>query len=462
MCDGAAGHRTCRSQCSDGIDNNGDGRIDYPADPGCASASDNSEATVCPGAMCPACADGVDNDGDGKIDYPADPSCSAAGQTSESCLSSEQVVVVTQPSTAGSTVGASNDVNPTCASSGGSGPDVVMQLDLPQLSSLHLDLNTSYDSVHELLGASCGGAALACSDPQNMTLASLAAGTYFLVVDGFFDDSAGAFTLDVSGEVAPGGSCEGALFQSGALTCANSLVCDGPAGHRTCRSECSDGIDNNGDGKIDYPNDPGCASPADNSEATVCPGANCPACANGADDDSDTLEDFPADFGCASAAGTSEVFCAVEADSAVKIAHPVTTGTLAGKHNNYNQSCQANTGNDLAYALQLPVPVDTLTVTTNGSTITDTVLSMKDASCGAELACDDDGGDGFRSAFTLSGVPAGNYAIQVDGFGSTNNGAFTLNIRGTVASHAICTSPLFAAGVLFCPTGQRCNGSTCQ
>ena len=31
-------------QCSDGADNDGDGKIDYPADPGCSSAADNDEA----------------------------------------------------------------------------------------------------------------------------------------------------------------------------------------------------------------------------------------------------------------------------------------------------------------------------------------------------------------------------------------------------------------------------------
>ncbi len=33
------------SQCSDGVDNDGDGLIDFPADPGCSSASDNDERT---------------------------------------------------------------------------------------------------------------------------------------------------------------------------------------------------------------------------------------------------------------------------------------------------------------------------------------------------------------------------------------------------------------------------------
>ena len=54
------------SQCSDGIDNDGDGKIDFPADPGCTDASDNDETDVascktgptytCPAEMkCPTC-----------------------------------------------------------------------------------------------------------------------------------------------------------------------------------------------------------------------------------------------------------------------------------------------------------------------------------------------------------------------------------------------------------------------
>ncbi len=50
---------------------------------------------------------------------------------------------------------------------------------------------------------------------------------------------------------------------------------NGPGG----RPQCSDGIDNDGDGKVDFPSDPGCSSPSDNSEvdtsqATVR-GADC-------------------------------------------------------------------------------------------------------------------------------------------------------------------------------------------
>jgi Tfp pilus assembly protein PilV len=63
--------------CSDGADNDGDGKIDL-ADPGCSSAADNDEYNPPP----PACSDGADNDGDGKIDL-ADPGCSSAADNDE-------------------------------------------------------------------------------------------------------------------------------------------------------------------------------------------------------------------------------------------------------------------------------------------------------------------------------------------------------------------------------------------
>ena len=56
--------------CSDGIDNDGDGSVDFPDDPGCADAGDLSEHT-----LLLVCDDGIDNDGDGDADYPGDPGC---------------------------------------------------------------------------------------------------------------------------------------------------------------------------------------------------------------------------------------------------------------------------------------------------------------------------------------------------------------------------------------------------
>ncbi|MCB9548159.1 MAG: hypothetical protein H6706_20270 [Myxococcales bacterium] len=65
--------------CSDGRDNDGDGRVDLD-DPGCAAPEDESEGDPVP---LPTCADGLDNDDDGLVDFPADPDCLAAGDDGE-------------------------------------------------------------------------------------------------------------------------------------------------------------------------------------------------------------------------------------------------------------------------------------------------------------------------------------------------------------------------------------------
>ena len=61
--------------CSDGVDNDGDGLVDYPNDPGCLTPDDAWETVDC--------ADGIDNDGDGNVDWDPDgwgpdPSCASA------------------------------------------------------------------------------------------------------------------------------------------------------------------------------------------------------------------------------------------------------------------------------------------------------------------------------------------------------------------------------------------------
>jgi mono/diheme cytochrome c family protein/sugar lactone lactonase YvrE len=61
--------------CNDGIDNDLDGFVDFPADPGCASATSAIEN--------PQCDDGVDNDANGLTDFPADPNCDSAADGSE-------------------------------------------------------------------------------------------------------------------------------------------------------------------------------------------------------------------------------------------------------------------------------------------------------------------------------------------------------------------------------------------
>lgn len=62
------------SECSDGLDNDGDGLTDYPDDPGCADAASALELALCD--------DGLDNDGDGAVDID-DSECSARHENGE-------------------------------------------------------------------------------------------------------------------------------------------------------------------------------------------------------------------------------------------------------------------------------------------------------------------------------------------------------------------------------------------
>jgi Ca2+-binding RTX toxin-like protein len=79
------------TECADGRDNDGDGRIDHPADPGCDTALDTSESPdpatppppPPPTPVAPECSDGKDNDGDGLVDYPKDDGCKDATDPSE-------------------------------------------------------------------------------------------------------------------------------------------------------------------------------------------------------------------------------------------------------------------------------------------------------------------------------------------------------------------------------------------
>jgi hypothetical protein len=53
-------------ECANGVDDDADGLLDFPADPGCGDAFSATES--------PQCDDGIDNDGDGTLDWDGGPS----------------------------------------------------------------------------------------------------------------------------------------------------------------------------------------------------------------------------------------------------------------------------------------------------------------------------------------------------------------------------------------------------
>ena len=76
--------RGAEPECSDGVDNDGDGLVDQSADPGCESAQSLLEN--------PRCDDHIDNDGDGDMDA-ADPECDAPSANVEAAAPSTRMLV---------------------------------------------------------------------------------------------------------------------------------------------------------------------------------------------------------------------------------------------------------------------------------------------------------------------------------------------------------------------------------
>lgn len=75
---------TIAPSCGDGIDNDGDGRIDAD-DPQCFGPDDDESGMLFDGRLA-ACSDGLDNDGDGLVDAD-DPDCRSAAGLSETATS---------------------------------------------------------------------------------------------------------------------------------------------------------------------------------------------------------------------------------------------------------------------------------------------------------------------------------------------------------------------------------------
>jgi glucose/arabinose dehydrogenase len=85
-------------ECSNGLDDDGDGHADFPADPGCLDGTSVED---------PACDDDVDNDGDGKVDWDGgagaatpDPQCKQAWrdrETAGGCGVGAELVLVLAP-----------------------------------------------------------------------------------------------------------------------------------------------------------------------------------------------------------------------------------------------------------------------------------------------------------------------------------------------------------------------------
>lgn len=201
------------SQCSDGVDNDSDGFIDRD-DPNCHTDGDPSnESSYSPtirdeGGSLPMCWNGIDDDEDGFTDYPSDIGCTSAIDTDE-----------TDPAGAQCSDGIDND------------EDGFTDTDDP---NCHTDGDATNEDSYNPDGSEDGALPM-CSN-------------------GIDDDEDGLVDLDDPG-------CSSAT--------------DDDETDPTTAPQCSDGIDNDGDGDIDG-NDPGCSGDDDDDETDPTNGGGSP------------------------------------------------------------------------------------------------------------------------------------------------------------------------------------------
>lgn len=244
--------------CSDGRDNDGDGKTDHPDDPGCSAPEDREETDP----TLP-CDDGIDNDGDLLTDifylatgvspwFPPgrDTGCAAWNDSNEIEACSD---------------GLDDDADGRIdmADSGCTDPLDNDEYALPACSDL-----ADNDGDGERDAEDPGCASPSDEDEHGTAVCD----------DGVDQDGDGV--ADLPGD--PGCSDFADSSEQSA-----SVACD-------------DGDDDDGDGLVDHA-DPGCVGSADPDEH-----ASAMACDDGVDQDGDTLVDFPADGDCAAAGDAVE------------------------------------------------------------------------------------------------------------------------------------------------------------
>ena len=242
------------TQCSDGIDNDGDGATDYPNDFSCSSTTDDDETN--PKAQCQ---DGIDNDGDHLVDFPNDPGCTSRQDNDEHngnpyCANGTSM---TAPEFAAA-IGAGKV---TATFSEQSGREYIHITNTTgctapmALASYEVFITPGMPGwldTQEFIEAS----PVTNINPTGTTDISVAINTACLTqVDLWYQQVPHQLS-----DTANYGDPNHLPYVTFAAMSSNGALCPNtPA--------CSDGTDNEGDGFTDYPNDPGCTGLEDDDES---------------------------------------------------------------------------------------------------------------------------------------------------------------------------------------------------
>jgi hypothetical protein len=395
--------------CRDTVDNDRDGKIDL-LDPGCTSEFDADESDP---ANLPQCADQIDNDNDGATDYPSDSDCSAAGATREGPLCAiDYRNSFNVPAGGGVLTVPFNPNFNTSVTDGcraNSGPEAMAIITLEEASTIKVSFTDTTAPFSAYLRADCASEdQIACTPNANAALNTdvLSAGTYFLYID---------------------------------YNTANSTPVNNPEIQVIITAqvtECNDQVDNDADQLTDL-FDPGCTSNTDDSEIN---GADLPACADGVDNDNDGEIDYPNDAQCSAAGQISEnIACSGVSNLPIlgMDGGEVTIDTSINQNAFGPDQCFRADGPDAPVALILTSPASVVARTSSSVSTIDTILYVRKDNCdelSSELDCNDDYdffGDTRFSELSFDRLEPGVYYFIIDGYGVADAGPITLSLEVT-------------------------------
>ena len=387
-------------ECQDTFDNDADGLIDAD-DPGCTGPNDRDELDPDEPAICN---DGLDNDMDGQIDYPADVDCVAQGAPREAPLCPFDVPVIDVGQAGGMfdlpvLERVPGGTNGTCEPGGS--PEYLLLLELDDPSNVTVQIFEegvpANASIHARTDCAEIGSETGCrrsvDNMMPLSLINLDRGTHFIFAEqGFL-----AAENDRQAQV----------------TVVSNI--------RACNNLLDDDLD----GLIDL-DDPGCTQGLDDSENDP---PELPECADGIDNDEDGAIDYPDDPNCDAAGDVDEAL-------ACELVDDVTVIPLAGgrfmtdtrnRDNNYESTCGGSArGGEQVFSLRLEQPRNVTFEMVVGDY--DTVMHLRRVcdDAASQIVCDDDGGVGLLSRISQQLQP-GEYFLFVDGFGG-GSGTGTLQV----------------------------------
>ena len=350
----------------------------------------------------------------------------------------------------------------------------------------HIDTPTKFDGVIRLMTTACdvttqvhdndvGGTPDGCSDrvsstgTEVLTYTSLAAGTYYIVVDGFGATDVGKYSLTI---------------RAGTGTCGNGIV------------EAFEGCDDHNTTAAD-----GCSATCTVESGYTCVGSVSVCtlnCGNGVLDAGETCDDHntTAADGCSATCQTEAGYsctgmpstctfvggnCAAPRVLALTLTGTSYDGMGMGDTSSSTSevggaSCDAfgnsGQGPDQTWVFTNPV-AQSVTITIVGTSTFDTVLRMMTTAC--DLAtevpetvppsdatavsdgCADRHSSGTSEILNYPNLPAGTYYVLIDGFGTTSKGMYSFTVHGQPTT---CGNGTLETGEA-CDDGNTTAGDGC-